>query len=85
MSMASVTDVFPQHRYRSTEVPEYRSTGRSQRESIASRQYCTVAYGGPAADSLLTLPVIALYVIVSRGIGGSFALQGRSQGIAVAG
>lgn len=44
-------------------------------------QYGTVAYGELAAFSLLySLPVIALYVLVSRGIGGSFALQGAVKG-----
>lgn len=44
-------------------------------------QYGTVAYGELAAYSLLySLPVIVLYVIVSRGIGGSFALQGAVKG-----
>lgn len=44
-------------------------------------QYGTIAYGELAAFSLLySLPVIVLYVIVSRGIGGSFALQGAVKG-----
>lgn len=44
-------------------------------------QYGTIAYGQLAAFSLLyALPVVALYVIVSKGIGGSFAMQGAVKG-----
>ncbi len=44
-------------------------------------QYGTIAYGQLAAFSLIyAVPVIALYVLVSRGIGGSFALAGAIKG-----
>ncbi|MBC7589890.1 MAG: carbohydrate ABC transporter permease [Salinibacterium sp.] len=44
-------------------------------------QYGTIAYGQLAAFSLIyAVPVIALYVLVSRGIGGSFALAGAVKG-----
>lgn len=44
-------------------------------------QYGTIAYGELAAYSLIySLPVLVLYVIVSRGIGGSFAMQGAVKG-----
>lgn len=44
-------------------------------------QYGTIAYGQLAAFSLIyAVPVIALYVLVSRGIGGSFALAGSIKG-----
>lgn len=44
-------------------------------------QYGTIAYGQLAAFSLIyAVPVIALYVFVSRGIGGSFALAGAVKG-----
>ncbi|MBM7829945.1 multiple sugar transport system permease protein [Agromyces cerinus] len=44
-------------------------------------QYGTVAYGELAAYSLIySLPVVVLYVIVSKGIGGSFAMQGAIKG-----
>lgn len=44
-------------------------------------QFGTVAYGQLAAFSLLySVPVIALYVLVSRGIGGSFVLSGAVKG-----
>jgi multiple sugar transport system permease protein len=40
-----------------------------------------VAYGQLAAFSILySLPVLALYVIVARGAGGSFALSGAVRG-----
>ncbi len=58
----------------------WRRNGRGQHHSFFG-QYGTVAYGELAAYSLLySLPVIVLYVIVSRGIGGSFALQGAVKG-----
>lgn len=44
-------------------------------------QYGAVAYGQLAAYSLIyAAPVIVLYVLVSRGIGGSFALSGAVKG-----
>ena len=44
-------------------------------------QYGTIAYGQLAAFSILySVPAIVLYVIVSRGIGGSFALAGAVKG-----
>jgi len=44
-------------------------------------QYGAIAYGQLAAFSVLySIPVIVLYVIVSRGIGGSFALSGAVKG-----
>lgn len=44
-------------------------------------QYGTIAYGQLAAFSLVyAVPVIALYVFVSRGVGGSFALTGAVKG-----
>ncbi|WP_294181744.1 carbohydrate ABC transporter permease [uncultured Schumannella sp.] len=44
-------------------------------------QYGTVAYGQLAAFSLIyAVPVITLYVLVARGIGGSFALAGAVKG-----
>jgi len=44
-------------------------------------QYGTVAYGQLAAFSLIyAVPVIFLYVLVARGIGGSFALAGAVKG-----
>jgi multiple sugar transport system permease protein len=44
-------------------------------------QYGTIAYGELAAFSLMyALPVVVLYVIVSKGIGGSFAMQGAVKG-----
>lgn len=44
-------------------------------------QYGTVAYGELAAFSIIySLPVVVLYIIVSRGIGGSFAMQGAIKG-----
>ena len=44
-------------------------------------QYGTVAYGQLAAFSILySIPVILLYVLVSRGIGGSFAMAGAMKG-----
>jgi multiple sugar transport system permease protein len=44
-------------------------------------QYGAIAYGQLAAFSVLySIPVIVLYVIVSRGIGGSFALAGAVKG-----
>ncbi len=44
-------------------------------------QYGTIAYGQLAAFSLLyALPVVVLYAIVSKGIGGSFAMQGAVKG-----
>ncbi|MCU1425923.1 MAG: sugar transporter permease [Microbacteriaceae bacterium] len=44
-------------------------------------QYGAIAYGQLAAFSLIyAVPVIALYVLVSRGIGGSFALAGAVKG-----
>lgn len=44
-------------------------------------QYGTIAYGQLAAFSLIyAVPVIALYIFVSRGIGGSFALAGAVKG-----
>ncbi|MFF2632757.1 carbohydrate ABC transporter permease [Microbacterium sp. NPDC058021] len=44
-------------------------------------QYGTVAYGRLAAYSLLySLPVLGLYVLVTRGLGGTFALSGAVKG-----
>jgi len=44
-------------------------------------QYGTVAYGRLAAYSLLySIPVLGLYLIVTRGLGGSFALSGAVKG-----
>jgi multiple sugar transport system permease protein len=44
-------------------------------------QYGAIAYGQLAAFSVLySVPVIVLYVVVSRGIGGSFALAGAVKG-----
>lgn len=44
-------------------------------------QYGSIAYGQLAAFSIIySLPVLVLYVIVSRGIGGSFALDGAVKG-----
>lgn len=44
-------------------------------------QYGSVAYGQLAAFSLVySLPVLALYVLVSRTLGGSFALAGAVKG-----
>ncbi|MGV8897040.1 MAG: carbohydrate ABC transporter permease [Rhodoglobus sp.] len=44
-------------------------------------QYGAIAYGQLAAFSVLySIPVIVLYIIVSRGIGGSFALAGSVKG-----
>jgi len=44
-------------------------------------QYGAIHYGQLAAFSLLySLPVIVLYLIVSRGIGGSFAMSGAVKG-----
>lgn len=44
-------------------------------------QYGAIAYGQLAAFSILySLPVIMLYILVSRGIGGSFALSGAVKG-----
>ncbi len=44
-------------------------------------QYGSIAYGQLAAFSLIyAVPVMALYVVVSRGIGGSFALAGAVKG-----
>lgn len=44
-------------------------------------QYGAIAYGQLAAFSVLySIPVIVLYVLVSRGIGGSFALSGSIKG-----
>ncbi|MEO7147378.1 MAG: carbohydrate ABC transporter permease [Terrimesophilobacter sp.] len=44
-------------------------------------QYGSIAYGQLAAFSLLyAVPVMVLYVVVSRGIGGSFALAGAVKG-----
>jgi multiple sugar transport system permease protein len=44
-------------------------------------QHGAVAYGQLAAFSVLySLPVLALYVIVARGAGGSFALSGAVRG-----
>lgn len=44
-------------------------------------QYGSVAYGQLAAFSVLySLPVIFLYVLVTRGIGGSFAMAGAMKG-----
>lgn len=44
-------------------------------------QYGSIAYGELAAFSLLySIPVIVLYVIVSKGIGGSFATAGALKG-----
>lgn len=44
-------------------------------------QYGSVRYGELAAYSLLyTLPVIALYIVVSRALGGRFALGGAIKG-----
>lgn len=44
-------------------------------------QYGAIAYGQLAAFSILySVPVIMLYVLVSRGIGGSFAMSGAMKG-----
>lgn len=44
-------------------------------------QYGAIAYGQLAAFSVLySVPVILLYVLVSRGIGGSFTLSGAIKG-----
>lgn len=44
-------------------------------------QYGSIAYGQLAAFSLIyAVPVMVLYVVVSRGIGGSFALAGAVKG-----
>ncbi|TFD85216.1 carbohydrate ABC transporter permease [Cryobacterium serini] len=44
-------------------------------------QYGAIAYGQLAAFSLIyAVPAIVLYVLVSRGIGGSFALAGAVKG-----
>ena len=44
-------------------------------------QYGAIAYGQLAAFSILySVPVIVLYVLVSRGIGGSFAMTGAMKG-----
>lgn len=44
-------------------------------------QYGSVAYGQLAAFSLLySIPVIVLYVIVTKGVGGSFATAGALKG-----
>jgi len=44
-------------------------------------QYGTVAYGRLAAYSLVySLPVLGLYLLVTRGLGGSFALAGAVKG-----
>ena len=44
-------------------------------------QYGAVAYGELAAFSILySVPVILLYILVSRGIGGSFAMSGAMKG-----
>ncbi len=44
-------------------------------------QYGAIAYGQLAAFSILySVPVIVLYVIISRGVGGSFALAGAVKG-----
>jgi len=44
-------------------------------------QFGTVAYGQLAAFSLIyTVPVIALYAVVSRGLGGSFAVSSGMKG-----
>ena len=44
-------------------------------------QYGTVAYGRLAAYSLIySLPVLGLYLLVTRGLGGSFALAGAVKG-----
>lgn len=44
-------------------------------------QYGAIAYGQLAAFSVIySIPVIVLYIIVSRGIGGSFALAGAVKG-----
>ncbi|KFF59990.1 sugar ABC transporter permease, partial [Cryobacterium sp. MLB-32] len=44
-------------------------------------QYGAIAYGQLAAFSLVyAVPAIVLYVLVSRGIGGSFALAGAVKG-----
>lgn len=44
-------------------------------------QYGTVAYGRLAAYSLIySLPVLGLYVLVTRGLGGTFALSGAVKG-----
>lgn len=44
-------------------------------------QYGAIAYGQLAAFSILySLPVIGLYVLVSRGMGGSFAMSGALKG-----
>lgn len=44
-------------------------------------QYGTVAYGRLAAYSLLySVPVLGLYLVVTRGLGGTFALTGAVKG-----
>lgn len=44
-------------------------------------QYGTVAYGRLAAYSIIySVPVLALYLLVSRGLGGTFALSGAVKG-----
>lgn len=44
-------------------------------------QYGTVGYGRLAAYSLLySLPVLGLYLLVTRGLGGTFALSGAVKG-----
>jgi len=44
-------------------------------------QYGTVAYGRLAAYSLVySLPVLGLYLLVTRGLGGTFALSGAVKG-----
>jgi multiple sugar transport system permease protein len=44
-------------------------------------QYGAIAYGQLAAFSVLySIPVVVLYIVVSRGIGGSFALAGAVKG-----
>jgi len=44
-------------------------------------QYGTVAYGRLAAYSLVySVPVLALYLLVTRGLGGTFALTGAVKG-----
>lgn len=44
-------------------------------------QYGAIAYGQLAAFSILySVPVIVLYVIISRGVGGSFAMAGAVKG-----
>lgn len=44
-------------------------------------QYGTVAYGRLAAYSIIySLPVLGLYLLVTRGLGGTFALSGAVKG-----